>query len=515
MLDKKKAVRSSGGLKRPGCFCDRVSRRKLRIVLASAATVLLVSQQVRAAGLDFPDAGTVAIGRGTAFTARADNPTALYYNPAGLSKHSGWHVLISGGLVIFDSTFLRQGDDQRLVVEDGAARPCGAGETCVGNPSLDYSNFATDTRPFRSVSSSNKLGPAPIIAAVYGDAFGVEGLALSAGLLVPTSFGAPAYPKDGAQRYALQEASLLMAYPTVGVSYAWGPWLRIGATFMSGFALINQSQAIRPEPLPNDPDLNEDIGGDARLTVDVSDGFIPTGSLGVLSQPIEWLEFGASVRFPARVEASGKVKYEAPSSDLHSSHLVPGEDGVTVKQSFPWVVRGGVRLIQPRFDVEVDVVWEQWSSLESFEIDMDATLDLGEGRGIEEMPDANLPKNFRDTWSVRLGSDVEVWREVLTVRVGGFYQSSAYPKDNATFNLDFPFAEQVGLGGGLTVHIAEWIEATVGYQHIFQPRVVVDSGVVQQQGQPTFDGQQIGNTVNNGRYDVSIDVLGISAEASF
>ncbi len=499
MLDKKKSVRSASRF----------------AVLVAAATLLSVPEQLWSAGLEFPDAGTVAIGRGTAFVARADNPSALYYNPAGLSKHSGWHVLVSGNLIIFDSSFLRSGDDLSLVIEGGRARPCEAGEVCVGNPSQDYSNFATDTRPFREVSSSQRLGPAPMLAAVYGDAFGVEGLAFSVGLLAPTSFGAPAYPEDGAQRYALQKASILMAYPTVGVSYAWGPILRIGATFMSGFAFINQSQAIRPEPLPNDPDFNEDLGGDARLTIDVSDGFIPTGSLGVLSQPLEWLEFGASVRFPARVQASGNVSYEAPSSDLHTSHLVPGEDRVTVKQSFPWVVRGGVRFIQPRFDIELDVVWEQWSSLESFEVDLDATLDLGEGRGIEEMPDTKLLKMFRDTWSVRLGGDVEVWPETLTVRLGGFYQSSAYPKDNATFNLDFPYAEQVGLGGGLTVHIADWVDATIGYQHVFQPRVEVRSGVVQQQGQPTFDGQQIGNTVNNGRYDVSIDVLGISAEARF
>lgn len=46
-------------------------------------------------GLPLPDQDTAATGRGEAFVATADNPSAIYYNPAGITQLSGqralWH----------------------------------------------------------------------------------------------------------------------------------------------------------------------------------------------------------------------------------------------------------------------------------------------------------------------------------------------------------------------------------------------------------------------------------------
>jgi long-subunit fatty acid transport protein len=173
--------------------------------------------------------------------------------------------------------------------------------------------------------------------------------------------------------------------------------------------------------------------------------------------------------------------------------------------------------VHERFDIEVDFVFENWSSLQAFEVEIDAAIDEGNG-SLTEMPDAEVPKRFRDTYSVRLGGDVEVWPEHLAVRLGGYYQSSAYPEDNSTFNVDFPFGEQFGLGGGVTWHTCKYLDVNVGYLHVFQPDVEVEGGVVQQQGLPLVLGdveQVIGNTVNNGKYEVSANLFGISLEGHF
>lgn len=45
-----------------------------------------------ATGFDLPDQDAFAIGRGMAFVATADNPSAIYYNPAGISQLSGQQV---------------------------------------------------------------------------------------------------------------------------------------------------------------------------------------------------------------------------------------------------------------------------------------------------------------------------------------------------------------------------------------------------------------------------------------
>jgi long-subunit fatty acid transport protein len=243
---------------------------------------------------------------------------------------------------------------------------------------------------------------------------------------------------------------------------------------------------------------------------------MPTGIVGVLSHPLDWLEIGAAFKFPMKIEADGTVHYQAPTADLPESHLVPGRDRVTLRQTFPWMVRVGARYIHERFDVEVDFVYEGWSMLEGFEIDMDAELD--DGISVQAMPDTQVPKNFRDAWSIRLGGDVEVWPGHLAVRVGGFFQSSAYPENRDTFALDFPYDQQLGVGGGLTWHAWEHLDVHAGYLHVFQWDVDVTDGIVQQQGMPlqTAEGPvDLGNTVNNGHYEVDLNIFGASLEAHF
>jgi len=197
--------------------------------------------------------------------------------------------------------------------------------------------------------------------------------------------------------------------------------------------------------------------------------------------------------------------------------LAPGRDKVTMKQPFPLIVRAGARYIHERFDVEVDFVWENYSSLQGFELEMDAAIDDG-SYGTIEMPDSIVPKNYRDTYSVRLGGDINVLPKHLVVRLGGFFQSSAYPENNETFSVDFPFGTQFGLGAGLTWITSKWLDVNLGYMHIFQPTVEVDRGIVQQQGLPaTVDGEEvaIGNIVNSGRYDVNLNIFSLSLEGHF
>ena len=46
----------------------------------------------RATGFDLPDQDAFAVARGMAFVATADNPSAIYYNPAGLTQLQGHNV---------------------------------------------------------------------------------------------------------------------------------------------------------------------------------------------------------------------------------------------------------------------------------------------------------------------------------------------------------------------------------------------------------------------------------------
>src|SRR4051812_23763090 len=79
---------------------------KRRVVIAA---LVAVTRAVYAGGLELPDNGTEALGRGGAFTARADDATALQYNVAGLARQRGTRLLFDGNLALSSLDFQRDG----------------------------------------------------------------------------------------------------------------------------------------------------------------------------------------------------------------------------------------------------------------------------------------------------------------------------------------------------------------------------------------------------------------------
>ncbi len=501
----------------------------------------LIAPAASAGGLEFPDLGTVAIGRGTAFVAKADNGLAFYYNPAGLSRQRRGSILISANLVQLNVNYQRTGSDRCLFPNDNGS--------CAGgfDPALDYSQTRgrdpdgnpfvdpSATREYEPVSFSG-IGPAPVVVANWTGIGKAKGLSLSFGLLPPSSFGTSKYPETGPQRYMLQKSHILALFPGVGIGYNVNRYFQIGAVFLSGMTFVEVEQAARLSVNANESrHRNEDLGGDAKFRLKAKDMFMPTGIIGIMSNPVDWLDLGLSVKFPVKVEARGTVELEPASLDEPDAEIV-GDDTVVLRQSFPWVVRAGARYIHRYFDVEVDFVYESWSQLDAFEIDF-VTCPGANGGGMKAkqgdpctqvmtasapvaLDDAKIPKNFRDTYSVRLGGDFALWPGHILGRIGAFYQTSTFPKNYDTMNLDFPFAgEQLGVGGGLTVRANQHLDLNVGYMHIFQRKVEVTQGIVQQASNQIVgpDGDLIspGNTVNNGLYEVALNLFGASFQGRF
>src|SRR5438552_2535181 len=74
-----------------------------------AASMLVAAGTARAGGFDIPDEGTEPLGRGGAFTAKADSPLALYYNVAGLARQRGTRLTADVNLIFHDIAFTRAG----------------------------------------------------------------------------------------------------------------------------------------------------------------------------------------------------------------------------------------------------------------------------------------------------------------------------------------------------------------------------------------------------------------------
>ena len=81
--------------------------RNPRYLLALGLLFTLFPQFGHAQGVRFQPQGATAAGQGNAFSAQADDPSAIHYNPAGLSQVDGVQVLtgttLVGGSVKFTS----------------------------------------------------------------------------------------------------------------------------------------------------------------------------------------------------------------------------------------------------------------------------------------------------------------------------------------------------------------------------------------------------------------------------
>src|SRR5579859_1206702 len=83
---------------------------------AISALASLWANSVAAVGFRLPNQDPEAIARGNAFVATADDPSAIYYNPAGITQLTGQNVraglyLVSGGYDYTSPTGVKASDN--------------------------------------------------------------------------------------------------------------------------------------------------------------------------------------------------------------------------------------------------------------------------------------------------------------------------------------------------------------------------------------------------------------------
>src|SRR5688572_31402783 len=83
------------------------ARGALSLVVLGA--VLVTGEVAHAGGFEAPGLGVEAMGRGGAFTAKADDGSALEYNVAGFARQRGTRLHLDGKLVLNSHSFLRSG----------------------------------------------------------------------------------------------------------------------------------------------------------------------------------------------------------------------------------------------------------------------------------------------------------------------------------------------------------------------------------------------------------------------
>jgi long-subunit fatty acid transport protein len=442
-----------------------------------------------AGGLEFPGNGTEALGRGTAFTAKADDATAFDYNVAGFARQRGTRMLLDLNLVFHRYEFQRAGaypDDP-----NDPATPWGG-------------------KPFPKVQDT---GP-PFAAPYFGLStdFGVlDRWTFALGLFGPSSVGNRTYPlgiggQPSPARYDVVQATPLVLLPSLAVAVRLARWLDFGVALhvpigrfdLASVSFTDVSQAVckNPEYQPCDA-LNQlhTIGATA------------TASFGALVRPARFIAFGVNARAPYTISSSGTVHPTAPSA----LNLPLMDAPASFKTSFPWIVRGGLRFIYMKgtheaADLEFDATWEGWSHVADPQVSIPS---LGPFNDLTP----TIVHNYRDSYSLRVGGAINTRLPVgvLSFRLGAFYDSSSTaPKDT---RLDFDTLDKIAITGGLGYRV-RGVSFNLAYAYFFENgRTVTDGDIAPING--AQHGQSVdamGNAlppVNNGTYTANTQVLSL------
>jgi long-chain fatty acid transport protein len=443
--------------------------------------LIAATRVVYAGGLEIPDNGTEALARGGAFTAKADDATAMQYNVAGLARQRGTRLLLDGNLILSTLDFTRAG-----VYPDA---PSGA--TPWGG------------QQFPTVHNTGGPFFAPFVG--MSTDFGLDRWTFAVGVFGPSSVGNRTYPLSvggvpSPARYDLVQALPLVILPTAAVAVRVARWLDLGLALhvavakfdLTSVSFTDISKGLCPNAEYQPCDSTN------KLT---TTGATATAALGVMLHPVRWWSIGANVRGPIYLDTSGTVAATAPSAVPMPIAPAPA----TFSTNLPWVIRVGTRVAKLRADdfeiadLEFDATWENWSAAQ------------GDGPKVD-IPNLSLfsdihptiVHHYHDTFSLRVGAsyNVALPAGALSFRIGGYYDSSATdPKDT---RLDFDTLPKLAatFGLGYSVHGFS-INVAYAYVHEFD-RVVTDGDIRPVNGAAHGDSvDDAGNplpAVNNGRY---------------
>jgi long-subunit fatty acid transport protein len=482
---------------------------RLAGISASVSLVTWAGAAAASSGIDSPESGVVQVGRGSAWVARADDPLAVYFNPAAMAFQAN-SVHVGTQLMIQNRCFTRLGLDGKPV-------PPGPG---IPAPLLPGQAQPTDgsTLPSDKVCSAGGVFPNPQVAGVWRVA---NRVALGLAVVAPHASGSNSWPESlsytnsfgvkttepAPQRYMLVSSNALIIYPTISVAYAPLDNLSFGAGFVWGigtldFTTFSESVSTPPPPgtLATDHAVN-----DVRAELKGKDLFIPGVILSALWMPTSNLDVAAWFHWQDALRAETNLTLDSlywtqsgalnamPCTGLKANcNVTQKSDAGTVTFQIPMEAKLGLRFHLPRkdqskkpgwasnpdrkvrdpmsedlFDVEVDFTWANNSAVQNLDLSFVPGIRINDGSptGVGQVPaNGDIPHHWKDVVGVRAGGDFVAVPNLLSLRTGAFYETKGV--DDQYLSLDFDLAQKIGVSGGATLRLGP-IDISVAYQHTF------------------------------------------------
>ncbi len=475
----------------------------------------LVASDAFAAGFEVGENTALSNARGGTGVVSKSDPSATYFNPGRLAFTSDTQIMLDSNLVDLNLEFQR-----------------------------DPLVLPRETREFEPVR--NQASPFPV--PYFGASHELIEDKLTIGLTVqgPHAYGHRCFTEvvdgecqidfENAGRHMIVGSNLLQVYFLLGVGYKIDMKRgSLGIGLAGGPAWQNNSLTLVVDQVGTNvgSPYREDPDSQAIFRAKSLQAWRPAFVGGIAWEADDGVRLGLSWRPPIAWEAQGNVELDLPEAVEELIELRGDELTLVTNQAgslrFGWGYAMGKHPRfeeRPLFDVEMNVVWENWSIVRSFETRPDIELvPAGIESQAQQLAPVVQPKNYQDAFSLRLGSTVAPlpW---LSLHWGGFFETAAQSKANT--NLDFVTWERAAGSLGFTLHTFSWLDVTSSFTFVHSPERRVTDGQVYSQiplSQCTYPdyaedaceskGTPPGNVQNNGVWRNSFLIYGLGLRSKF
>lgn len=389
------------------------------------ALLLCITSLTFAGGFQLNQHGAKASGMSGAFTAVANDPSAVYWNPAGLSHIKGTHFMLSSHLI---------------------------------SPSSSFRGISPNIEEFNTVK--RVFYPSNFFASHSFD----DNLAVGFGFTVPFGLGTK-WDENWVGRYLAVETRLQTFTLSPTVSYKVNDHFSIGAGLVFSFANVLLVQKTSQAPFV----------GDAKIKLEGKDNSAFGFNIGVMYTLTEDLTIGAVFQSGIDYNFNGTATSEGAQELINTKRLPSGD--VSASLSTPFNSAFGIAYkVTEDWLVSTDLQYVGWSSYDVLKADF---ADLPTERDIAS------PRLYHNSYVIRFGTDYKLNQD-LSVR-GGFYFDKK-PVDDDMVAPSLPETDRLGFTLGAEYKIMDNLSLRGSFLYIRGNELKVTNSRQYISGNTPFNG---------------------------
>jgi long-chain fatty acid transport protein len=375
----------------------------MKRIIPSILSAVLFSFTAYAGGFQLNEHGARALAMGDAFTAVANDASAIYWNGAGLTQIEGTNFLVGTTMITPGSSFEQVGTGTKYEAER---------------------QYFFPTHVFAAHKISSKFA---------------AGIGFTSPFGLGTKWG-----DDWAGRYLALETTLKIFTISPVVAYSVTDELSLSAGFVYSWANVLITQKTQKPAVLG--------GGDAFISLKGDDNSAFGYNFGIMYKPYKDLSIGAS--FHSQVDYSFDGTATSESVPAAAAALFPHGD-LNAELKTPFNLAAGIAYnVSPDLLLAFDVQVVGWSSYDTLKVNFkEATV-----------TDIASPRLYDNSFILRLGGDYKA-SDDLNILAGIYYDKN--PVDKEMISPSLPEGNRLGFSAGINYSLTSSLDISAAYLYIY------------------------------------------------